>query len=468
MKEYYSANGVTFYAGDVRAVWDALPAASVQCVVTSVPYYGLRSYSTEPQVWGGAPDCLHEWGVEGKSAQRLRNGIGSDTAKVAMSETLHPSTGAFCTRCAAWRGELGREPTPDLFVAHIVAVFRSVRRVLRPDGTLWLNVGDSYSNDSKWGGATGGKHVAGLHGQTGIGRQKRVTGLGDGQLLMIPARVAIALQDDGWVLRNELIGAKTAPMPESVQDRFTRAHEQIYVFAARRRYFMDMAAIKEPASKGAAGSTFTAGKTGVNGHGRVSELPREDATGRNPRDWFLWAPEPTSVAHYAAFPSAIPRLAILAGTSAAGACPACGAAWRRVVERSNPRLSTEYQAIDNTPKAATGTGVRNDYGTNKTGLAKPGWRKFGGPSTQTIDWQPACKCNAGAPVPCLAGDPFVGSGTTARVAYSLGRHFVGGDLNPQYLDLAIAGMRDVTPWYAAAPDPATDLDGLPLFAQVPA
>jgi DNA modification methylase len=403
MKEYYSANGVTFYAGDVRAVWDALPTGSVQCVVTSPPYFGLRDYNVA--------------------------------------------------------GQIGQEPMVDAYVQTLVAVFRSVRRVLRPDGTCWINIADSYSNDSKWGGATGGKHVAGLHGQTGIGRQKRVTGLGDGQLLMIPARVAIALQDDGWVLRNELIGAKTAPMPESVGDRFTRAHEQIYVFAARRRYFMDMAAIKEPAVKGAAGSRFTAGKTGVNGQGRVSELPREDATTRNPRDWFLWAPEPTSVAHYAAFPSAIPRLAILAGTSAAGACPACGTAWRRVVERERAgRSIVNARSAQNDPSLPHGLRVDPT-------------RRLGrdiADATVTVGWQPACRCNAGAPQPCVVGDPFVGSDTTARVAYSLGRAFVGGDLNSDYLDLAIAGMRDVTPWYAATPDPATDLAGLPLFAQVPA
>jgi DNA modification methylase len=394
MKEYYSANGVTFYAGDVRAVWDALPTGSVQCVVTSPPYFGLRDYNVA--------------------------------------------------------GQIGQEPTVDAYVQTLVAVFRSVRRVLRPDGTLWINIADSYSNDSKWGGATGGKHVAGLHGQTGIGRQKRVTGLGDGQLLMIPARVAIALQDDGWVLRNELIGAKTAPMPESVGDRFTRAHEQIYVFAARRRYFMDMDAIKEPTTSNLADGRRGSG-AGYAWHTRVSATHMGTGDGtRNPRDWFLWAPEPTSVAHYAAFPSAIPRLAILAGTSAAGACPACGTAWRRVVER--------------------GTGWRNTHaGSNGQQIHRPGADHTLRALPQvTTGWQPACRCNAGAPVPCVVGDPFLGSGTSARVAYSLGRHFVGGDLNPEYLDLAIAGMRDVTPWYAATPDPATDLDGLPLFAQVPA
>ena len=168
---------VRIMVGHVLDQLALLPDESVHCVVTSPPYYGLRDYGIEPQVWlpSGSlnpevawPECErgeHVWGDKGKSAQRLRNGIGSDTAKVAFGEMLHPSTGTFCLRCNAWCGSLGLEPTLDLYLDHMVDVFREVRRVMRKDATCWLNMGDSYSNDMKWGGHTGGKHVKALHDQ---------------------------------------------------------------------------------------------------------------------------------------------------------------------------------------------------------------------------------------------------------------------------------------------------------------
>ena len=142
----------------------------------------MRDYDT-PQISGGDPDCRHRWGADGKSGQRLRNGVGSDTAKQAVPVTLHPSTGAFCQRCGAWRGVLGLEPDYRLYVDHLVAVLREVRRVLRPDGTLWLNLGDCYAT-----GPTGQARGLKAHGKAGL-KPKDLVG--------IPWRVAFALQDDG-------------------------------------------------------------------------------------------------------------------------------------------------------------------------------------------------------------------------------------------------------------------------------
>ena len=137
--------------GDALACLRAMPAASVHCCVTSPPYWGLRDYGTPPQIWGGDPDCRHRWGDEGKSGQRLRDG------KYPRVHCLHPSTGAFCTRCGAWRGSLGLEPDYRLYVDHLVAVIREVHRVLRRDGTLWLNLGDCYATGA-------GKAYRGTHG----------------------------------------------------------------------------------------------------------------------------------------------------------------------------------------------------------------------------------------------------------------------------------------------------------------
>jgi DNA modification methylase len=160
--------------GDCIEVMRTLEAESVHCCVTSPPYWGLRDYG-----------------------------------------------------CA---GQIGLERTPEEYTAKMVDVFREVWRVLRDDGSLWLNLGDSYANDGKWGGSTGGKHVAALHGQP-VGRTKTVTGLKPKDLVGIPWRIAFALQADGWYLRSDIIWSKPNPMPESVADRPTKAHEYIFLMA---------------------------------------------------------------------------------------------------------------------------------------------------------------------------------------------------------------------------------------------
>jgi DNA modification methylase len=143
-------------------------------------------------------------------------------------------------------GQLGLEPTPEAYVAAMVEVFREVRRVLRSDGTVWLNLGDSYANDGKWGGSSGGKHVEALHGNSGIGRGKRDTGLKPKDLVGIPWRVAFALQADGWYLRSDIIWSKPNPMPESVTDRPTKSHEYLFLLSKSARYYYDADAVREP------------------------------------------------------------------------------------------------------------------------------------------------------------------------------------------------------------------------------
>ena len=136
--------------GDVREVLRSLPAESVQCCITSPPYWGLRAYGTEQQVWGGEGDmrCEHEWGDEvPRAGGAQKQGVSSQRKgrSNVKAQEKKPGHGTICALCGAWRGELGQEPTPALFVEHLVEVFREVRRVLRPDGTLWLNMGDSYA-----------------------------------------------------------------------------------------------------------------------------------------------------------------------------------------------------------------------------------------------------------------------------------------------------------------------------------
>jgi len=246
-----SGKGWRLFGGDCRETLAALPEQSVHCCVTSPPYFGLRDYGTA--TWdGGHADCGHiapALGGTGKETLVGTTAAGNGTRLQQYRET--------CGKCGATRkdAQIGLEQTPAAYVAELVGVFREVRRVLRDDGAVWINLGDSYANDAKWGGSSGGKHVAALHGQTGIGRAKNETGLPAKNLIGIPWRVAFALQDDGWILRSDIIWAKPNPMPESVTDRPTKAHEYVFLLTKSPTYFYDAQAIAEPVAPGNEGST---------------------------------------------------------------------------------------------------------------------------------------------------------------------------------------------------------------------
>lgn len=244
---------------------------SVQCCVTSPPYFGLRDYGMDRQI--------------------------------------------------------GLEQTPDEYVAEMVSVFREVRRVLRDDGTLWLNLGDSYSTDAKWGGSTGGKAAKALHGKDGGGRNKTRTGLPDKNLLGIPWRVAFALQADGWYLRQDIIWHKPNPMPESVKDRCTKAHEYIFMLSKSARYFFDADAIKEPSvwkrennpdwNKQRAETNAKKGAGNRNAaDGGFTGWSTEQ--GRNKRSVWTVTTKPFKGAHFATFSPDLIEPCILAGSAAGG------------------------------------------------------------------------------------------------------------------------------------------------------
>lgn len=248
--------------GDALAVLRRLPAGKVNCCVTSPPYFGLRDY-------------------------------GHD-------------------------GQIGLEPTPDEYVAKLVTVFREVRRVLRDDGTLWLNIGDSYANDGKWGGSSGGKHVKELHGDTGVGRGKKSTGLKPKDLIGIPWLLAFALRADGWYLRQDIIWHKPNPMPESVTDRCTKAHEYIFLLSKSERYFYDCDAVREAAVQ--AGRVRN-DKVGGNKGDKVNHSPGSQFIGsetRNRRSVWSIATKPYSGAHFAVFPPALIEPCVLAGCPEGG------------------------------------------------------------------------------------------------------------------------------------------------------
>jgi site-specific DNA-methyltransferase (adenine-specific) len=291
-----------------------MPSGSVHCCVTSPPYWGLRDYRTPPQIWGGEPNCRHRWGdpIRTPWANDVRGPNGRQK-NLAAGAWKVKTTGPFCQRCGAWRGALGLEPDYRLYVDHLVAVMREVGRVLRPDGSLWLNLGDSYASGAgkakrAGGGAQGaawqGKGPAGYRGAhkadpknpgadlAGFQPNRMPQpGLKPKDLAGIPWRVAFALQDDGWWLRRDIIWAKPNPMPESVRDRPTTAHEYLFLLTKSSRYYFDGEAIKE--------LTATAAR-------------------RNKRSVWTVATAPFPGAHFATFPPALIKPCILAGCPTGG------------------------------------------------------------------------------------------------------------------------------------------------------
>ena len=350
----------------------------------------------------------------------------------------------FGLRDYGMAGQIGLEDTPDAFVARLVDVFREVRRVLRDDGTLWLNLGDSY--------ASGGRTYRGVKslnkGNSGAAQPNRPTdGAKPKDLLGIPWRVAFALQADGWYLRQDIIWHKPNPMPESVTDRCTKAHEYVFMLSKSARYFYDAEAMKEPAVCAPSARTKVvdegerkALRTDIESRHRSAIAggqtlqPNPDGT-RNRRSVWTVATKPYAGAHFATFPPDLIEPCILAG-SPVRRCTACGAPHQRVTSRGAEQLEADASDLDR-------------FGTGEAGVH----RKIGGQyqkwldanPKQTVGWNPGCDCNAGV----MGGtvlDPFGGSGTTAGVSAKHGRRSVVCELNPDYAKLvparveAISGM----------------------------
>lgn len=386
--------------GDALTELRKLPEESVNCCVTSPPYWGLRDYGIPKRDWGGDPDHAHVWGlvvtknastnhvdkrrwahaVNGRGEpQPLEKRVGGDRKQITQ--------GFFC-ECGAWLGTLGLEPTPELYTAHIVEIFKQVRRVLRADGTLWLNMGDCYANDTKWGGATGGKHANGLHGDTGTGTQKVSTGLKPKDLVGMPWRVAFALQAAGWYLRSDIIWHKPNPMPESVTDRPTKAHEYLFLLSKGERYYYDAEVIKEPAT------------------GTSHDRARMDRPDKWPN---AWSAEPGR--HDGIGNGRFTGKSIKVAQSGSGIKynASFNAAVTRTVERRNKR--TVWTISTKPYKGA-------HFATFPPKLIEP------------------CIL-AGCPEGGVVLDPFGGAGTTGLVCEQLGRESILIELNPEYCEMAV-------------------------------
>lgn len=367
---------VTLHCGDVIDALRSMKAKSVHCVVTSPPYWGLRDYGVDGQIGSEPlPDCLG-W-----------------------------AKGTRCDKC---------------HVCKMVAVFHEIRRVLRDDGTVWLNYGDTYSGSGD---------------------------LESGNLVGVPWRVALALQADGWILRQDIVWSKPSPMPESVTNRCTKAHEYVFLLAKGDGYYFDQEAMKEPA-KTAGQPPRKLGKkqakTEYDGMVSHNEDHASAVLGRvnnsNRRSVWVVSSEGFDGAHFATFPPKLIEPMILAGCPER-VCVKCGAPHRRVVEKEQLTRERPNDYVKRIPTSTLTGGEYSPPGRRETKGQQGGMNTcanfVAGVETRTTGWAQGCLCNVGATGGTVL-DPFMGSGTTACVAIGNGRKSIGVDLNAQYLrDIAV-------------------------------
>lgn len=495
---------------DVRAGLARLPDGCVHTIITSPPYWGLRNYQIPAGVWGGDPGCQHEWGrQETGSYQPVDRRRPNKRIKSARAQSS--DAGQFCTKCSAWHGTFGNEPTLELYIAHTLDILRECYRVLRDDGTLWWNIGDAFTRDDKYGGQTGGNHGHYLPMEQRM-RAKRKSGQKNLSKLMIPHRVALAASQAGWIVRQDVVWHKLSPMPESVQAsrwvicqhptgqrdederpimrpcegcsrcidfegrrvrlqlgawRPTTAHEFIFQMVKGEGYFGDAEAVKEPTSGGAhsrgkgrspKGESVDAKNRGRDTPKQHSQFHRDvsgEVTHRNPRSFWSLSTEPLKEKHFAAFPSFLPRRCILASTSGLGVCPVCGANYAPVIERE--RVPTRHGKRSK----VNGIVLDPDSPYLKDAIAGNRDPRRHQTETRAIGWLPTCSCRA-VPIPAAPAivlDIFSGSGTTGRVAYHLGRRFIGFEIAERYAELSRERIVTPFPTKQRAPKHKRPMDG---------
>jgi len=306
--------------GDCLGVMKGIPDECIDMAITSPPYWGLRDYGIE-QIFGGNKDCRHEWSRE--KGRKLR---GTDVGKrKEVYPTIHLPDTNLCLKCGAWKGQLGLEPTPEMYIEHMTQIFHELKRILKKTGTFWLNMGDTYSSGSgstntgfneRWGNSPGRKKQENP-------KPKIQASLPLKCLCMIPERLAWSLIQDGWTLRNKIIWYKPNGMPSSVKDRFTSKWEYIFMFSKSRKYYFDLDAVREPFKE----ATYERTKYAYNpykgdiqgaikhtGQRKFAENVKSgNLLGKNPGDVWSIATQPFPEAHFAVYPEKLLEKPIKAG-----------------------------------------------------------------------------------------------------------------------------------------------------------
>lgn len=392
-------------------------------------------------------------------------------------------------------GQIGLEDTPAKFVLELVDVFREVWRVLRDDGTCWINMGDSYA-----GSRAGPQGAAGLMSGRTIGHQRemrRKSGNHEARagrpkdLLGIPWRLAFALQDDGWYLRRDIVWSKNNPMPESVDDRPSGSHEYVFLMTKRPDYFYDGPAIAEPSSPGTherlsrknllnekgsfrtngggdprpmkpGGRKLAAVGSGIKNNGSMDAALRVMPETRNARSVWMISTESFAGAHFATFPAKLAETCIKAGTSEHGCCPTCGAQWKRVVTKGEPNLAHRRASGADKSGGYNGKSTKDHDAAGVQNASDVKRRILNGMRHKTSTWTQGCTCAPAAPTPCMVLDPFAGACTTLMVADRLRRNSIGIELSPAYAKMGAARLAKDAGMFAEVVS-GVDGDGTPAL-----
>jgi DNA modification methylase len=382
--------------GDALDVLKSMPSHSADRCVTSPPYWSLREYPVTASIWDGEKNCRHRWvkhlrpAVNGKVNGRAEGWLpGSNTA------TRTAQVSAFCSKCKAWRGQLGLEPTPKMYVAHMVQIFRQVRRVLRPGSALWLNLGDTWYSRAGSGKRMGGigqmSHYRGLledNGAYPVAPPNRmpIDGLKPKDLVGIPWMVAFALRKSGWWLRSEVIWSKPNGMAKVAADRPACIHETIFLLSNARQYFYDHEANLEPSSPSEINRRLKERANGKTGNCKI----KRDDLGMQP------APGKTSI----------------------------------------------LRSIDRRIELAIG-GLRR-----RRSIWEIPCTKWSGTHSSTFPIKIADICiQCGTPEGATVLDPFCGTGTVGVAALRKGRKFIGIDLDPQSAQVARSRIANDAPLF---------------------
>jgi DNA modification methylase len=430
--------------GDATEVLKKLPDNSIDCIITSPPYWGLRDYGKDTNtIWGGAENCEHEW-VESLPPPTKLGLQGNTDEKYRAVNTSKPEPGKFCKKCGAMYGRLGLEPTPEMFVDHLIEIFREIKRVLKSHGNVFVVIDDTYSGSGKGYGSIDPKWPKARDTRNVIKPNRFKISIPNKSLCLVPEMFAIRMVYDlGFILRQKLIWTKKVliyknmetmgnGMPESARDRQPHNWEYIYHFVKKPKYWYDQDTVRMPYTKPMnrwGGRVLVAkGKsTWDEGTGEITYRTRNmrpNPLGANAPDTLLIDTKPFPEAHFAVFPERLVEFLLKVGCPEQ-ICKKCGKPRERIVKVHRPE---DYDPSCKAPYADK---------------VHPNWRNR--PMSkifadtlrsrrETTGWTD-CGCGAGWKSGIVL-DPFIGSGTTALVALKNGRDFIGIELNKEYIKIA--------------------------------
>ncbi len=376
--EYYSDTHITLYNSDCRDMSE-LPDGSVQCVVTSPPFWGLRKYSGNQElIWGGDPNCKHEW-LDATYKRRSSDGMPGFSKERYDDKTYEelrrdkPIENAFCSKCSAWRGAFGLEPQPEMYIEHTIEILREIRRVLRKDGVVFWDIGDSYASNGIYIGKykeTHPEHIDFHTKHSGRYPQKQKGYRGGSikakDLCLIPFKVAIAAQEDGWWVRSVIIWSKSNPMPESVTDRPTESHEYILMLTKNKNYYWDADAVRTKFADatlsrvlyptGLSGKVAQQIEKNIGGHPPQGQDYKHllETGGANLKTVWTFPTKGFPESHFAVFPEKLPEICIRASTKVGDLVldPFAGSGTTLAVAKREGRRAAGYELSEEYCKLA--------------------------------------------------------------------------------------------------------------------